>query len=127
MRKLFTILISLLVAPAAVAVTTSHWTHTTEADFKAGTFHNVVATNLGDLKLSRAVKTLLGQDAHISSVYALVEAADGTIYAGTGPQGIVLSIKNQKVETLATLGENTIVSSLLIDQKGRLLIGTSGE
>jgi hypothetical protein len=111
----------------ASAVGTSHWTHTNEADFKAGTFHNVVATNLGDLKLSRAVKTLLGQDAHISSVYALVEAADGTIYAGTGPSGIVLSVKNQKVETVATLGENMIVSSLLIDQKGRLLIGTSGE
>ena len=30
-----------------------------ETDFKAGTFDNVVATNLGDLKLSRAVKTLL--------------------------------------------------------------------
>ncbi len=114
-------------AMTASAVGTSHWTHTSEADFKAGTFHNVVATNLGDLKLSRAVKTLLGQDAHISSVYALVEAADGTIYAGTGPSGIVLSVKDQKVETVAKLDDNTIVSSLLIDQKGRLLIGTSGE
>ena len=112
---------------SAFAVGTSHWTHTNEADFKAGTFHNVVATNLGDLKLSRAVKTFLGQDAHISSVNAMVEAADGTIYAGTAPQGIVLSIKNQKVETLATLGENTIISALLVDQKGRLLIGASGE
>jgi hypothetical protein len=115
------------VGATASAVNTSHWTHTSEADFKAGTFHNVVATNLGDLKLSRAVKTLLGQDAHISSVYALVEAADGTIYAGTGPSGIVLSVKDKKVETLATLGDNMIVSSLLIDHKGRLLIGTSGE
>src|SRR3954468_5950749 len=91
----------LLIACSAFAVTTSHWTHTNEADFKAGTFHNVVATNLGDLKLSRAVKTLLGQEAHISSVYALVGAADGTICAGPGPSGIVLSIKDQKVETLA--------------------------
>src|SRR3954469_24380897 len=125
--KLRILLVTCLCSSVALAIGTSHWSHTSEADFKAGTFHNVVATNLGDLKLSRAVKTLLGQDAHISSVYALVEAADGTIYAGTGPQGIVLSIKNQKVETLATLGENIIVSSLLIDQKGRLLIGASGD
>jgi hypothetical protein len=117
----------LIAGSSTFAVATSHWTHTSEADFKAGTFHNVVATNLGDLKLSRAVKTFLGQDARISSVYAMVEAADGTIYAGTGPQGIVLSIKNQKVETIAVLGENTLITSLLIDHKGRLLIGTSGE
>ena len=59
----------------ALAVGTSHWTHTSEADFKNGTFTHVVATNLGDLKLSRAVKTLLEQDAKVSAVYALVEAA----------------------------------------------------
>jgi hypothetical protein len=40
-------------------VNTSHWVHTNEADFKKGTFRNVVATNLGDLKLSRAVKTIV--------------------------------------------------------------------
>jgi hypothetical protein len=55
-------------ALSAEAVTVSHWTHTSEADFKPGTFHNVVATNLGDLKLSRAVKTLLDQDPKISPV-----------------------------------------------------------
>src|SRR4051812_38215995 len=127
MRKLFTILIALLVAPAAVAVTTSHWTHTTEADFKAGTFHNVVATNLGDLKLSRAVKTLLGQNEKVSAVHALVQAPDGTIYAGTGPEGVLLAVKDGKVSEVASLGENTNILSLLIDDHGRLLIGTGGE
>src|SRR5215813_8731010 len=82
-------LLTLALATAPVfAVTTSHWMHTNEADFKKGSFHNVVATNLGDLKLSRAVKTLLEQDPKVGAVYALVEAKDGTIYAGTGPQGV---------------------------------------
>ena len=53
----FTLVLAL--APFALGVGTSHWTQTTEADFKAGTFDNVVATNLGDLKLSRATQTLL--------------------------------------------------------------------
>src|SRR5688572_20812609 len=75
------------------AVGTSNWTHSSEADFNQGTFDNVVATNLGDLKLSRAVKTLLEQDARISSVSALAEGPDGSVYAGTGPNGLLLRIK----------------------------------
>ena len=59
MRNFFTLLICLGITSAALAVGTSHWTHTSEADFKAGTFKDVVATNLGDLRLSRAVKSLL--------------------------------------------------------------------
>ena len=90
----------------ALAVQTSHWTHTNEADFKNGTLQNVVATNLGDLKLSRAVKTLLEQDAKISAVYALAAAKDGTIYAGTGPQGVVLQIKGDKVTELLKLDDD---------------------
>src|SRR3954469_13817511 len=86
-------------AMSALAVGTSHWTHTNEADFKAGTFDNVVATNLGDLKLSRATRTLLAQDARISAIYALAQAPDGSIYAATGPQGVLLRIDGDKVET----------------------------
>src|SRR5436190_21170342 len=110
-------LLIIVIAAPALAVGTSHWTQTTEAEFKAGTFHNVVATNLGDLKLSRAVKTILGQDAHVSAVYALVEAPDGTIYAGTGPEGVLLSGKNEKATTVANLGDDVSIFSLLIDSK----------
>src|SRR3954468_2522293 len=117
----------LLIACSAFAVTTSHWTHTNEADFKAGTFHNVVATNLGDLKLSRAIKTILGANEHVSAVHALVEAPGGTIYAGTGPEGVLMAIKNDKAEKIAELGDNVSIFSLLIDKQGRLLIGTGGD
>src|SRR4051794_21979151 len=104
--KLRILLISALLTTTALAVTTSHWTHTSEADFKAGTFHNVVATNLGDLKLSRAVNTILGQNEHVSAVHALVEAKDGTIYAGTGPEGVLLAVKDDHAEEVAKLGDN---------------------
>src|SRR5436190_21094442 len=120
------LLITAMTVPA-FAVGTSHWTQTTEAEFKAGTFHNVVATNLGDLKLSRSIKTLLGQNARVSAVHAMIEAPDGTIYAGTGPEGLLLAIKNEKVTESASLGENTSIFSLVIDSTGALLIGTGGE
>src|SRR5450432_1730406 len=126
LRKLLAVLVCLFTSPAW-AVKTSHWVHTTEADFGQGTFKNVVATNLGDLKLSREVKTLLNDDARVSAVFALAQTSDGTIYAGTGPDGILLSIKDDKVTTAAELGAHVNVVSLLVDSKGQLLVGTAGE
>src|SRR5689334_2812138 len=114
-------LLSLALTPFVLGVGTSHWTQTTEADFKAGTFDNVVATNLGDLKLSRATHTLLAQDARVSAVYAMAEAPDGSIYAATGPQGILLRVNGEKVETVAELGDGASLFSLHFDAQGRLL------
>ncbi len=103
------------------------WTHTSEADFRPGTFVNVVATNLGDLKLSRATRTLLEQDPRVSTVYALAQTADGTVYVGTGPQGVLLSVKDGNVTTVATIADSVGIFSLAIDGNGKLLIGTGGE
>src|SRR5687768_1094265 len=110
-------LVSLL-ATSALAVGTSHWTHSTEADFKAGKFEGVVATNLGDLKLSRSVKTLLEQDARVSAVYALAEAPDGTVYAGTGPQGVLLRIRGEDVSEVTKLEDGTSIFALAFDGSG---------
>ena len=103
---------------SALAVGTSNWTQTSEADWKAGTFDNVVATNLGDLKLSRAVKTVLEQDEQVSSVNALAEGPDGTIYAGTGPRGVLLKVKGDDVSKLMTVDDATGILSLLVDKRG---------
>ena len=77
----------LLSSLTARAVTTSHWIQTNEADFQSGTLHDVVVTNLGDVKLSRAVKTLLDQDPRISSVIALAEGPDGMRTKGQARSG----------------------------------------
>ncbi|HET6246937.1 MAG TPA: hypothetical protein VFE47_04495 [Tepidisphaeraceae bacterium] len=110
----------------ASAVSTSYWRQANTADFKAGTLENVVATNLGDLKLSRAVKTLLEEDPKISSVNALAEAPDGSIYAGTGPHGMLLQIKDEKVSTIATLPDAAVLS-LVVEKNGAIIIGTGGQ
>ena len=116
--KLISLVSVLAVASSTFAVGTSHWTHTSEADFKNGTFTHVVATNLGDLKLSRAVKTLLEQDAKVSAVYALVEAPDGTVYAGTGPQGVVMKVAGDKVTEALKLDEVDEPLFFNLDTKG---------
>jgi hypothetical protein len=119
--------LALVVPRMGLAVGTSHWIQQSEADWKQGTFDGVVATNLGDLKLSRAVKTIMSEDPRVSSVYCFAESADGTLYAGTGPQGVLLAIKGETVSTVAQLGDNVNIFSLMFDDQGRLLIGTGGE
>ena len=120
----------LLLSAAALpvwAVQTSHWSHAGEDSFKQGTSHNVVVTNLGDVKLSRAVKTILEEDAKVSAVYAMVEAADGTIYAATGPHGVLLRVKDDKATPVAEFEDNTSIFALISDAKGNLIVGVSGE
>lgn len=126
MHRMIALFVCAVTMPA-FAVSTSHWVHRTEAEFKAGKFENTVVTNLGDVKLSRALKTLLEQDPHISSVYCMVEAPDKTIYAGTGPDGIILQIKDDKVSTFAHLDDAAAIFSLLIGRDGKLLAGTGGD
>src|SRR5665213_2427768 len=114
MRIKFFPLICLLFAAPTFAVSTSHWTQANEGDFKAGTLHNVVVTNLGDVKLSRAVKTLLEEDPKVSTVTGRAQAPDGTSYAGTAPQGVLLKVDGDKVTTLATLEETVSIDALLV-------------
>src|SRR6476646_1878936 len=126
-RAAAAVLLAAALAVPALAVGTSNWSQTNEADFKHGTFDNVVATNLGDLKLSRAVKTLLEQDPQVSAVNAMAEAPDGAVYAGTGPRGILLRAKGETVEKVAILDDATNIFSVTFDKDGRLLVGTGGE
>ena len=117
----------LVAASPAIAVQTSHWNHTGEEVFKKSAMHNVVVTNLGDVKLSRAVKTILEQDAKVSAVYGLVEMPDGTIYAATGPHGVLLQIKDGKAVPVAEFEDNSSLFALMVDGQGGLLIGVSGD
>ena len=76
MRKVSSSLILVVVMTIAApvfAVKTSHWRHSTESDFDSGVFERVVATNLGDLKLSRELSNLLGDDARVRAVFAMVQ------------------------------------------------------
>src|SRR5438105_5379481 len=120
MKKFIWLPLLVLAAPV-LAVGTSYWKQTSEADFKAGTLENVVATNLGDLKLSRAIKTLIEQDPQISAVNAMAEAADGSIYAGTGPHAVLIQIKDEKVSTLATIPDAAAILSIVVEKNGGIL------
>jgi hypothetical protein len=121
----FQMVILLLAAPA-LAVSTSHWTQNSEADFKAGTLHNVVVTNLNDVKLSRAIHTLLDENPKVGMVTALAEGKGGVIYAGTAPRGVLLQVSGDKVTEVTTIEDAVSITALKAEPDGGLLIGVSG-
>jgi hypothetical protein len=113
-------------AVQAGAISTSHWVQSDEDDFDAGTMHNVVVTNLGDVKLSHAVQVIQQENPDVTTVNCLAAGPDGTIYAGTGPKGQLLAVKGDKVSMVANIDGAINILCLLVDNSGGLLIGTGG-
>lgn len=128
----------LLVASSSVlAVKPAKWVHQSEADFLTGVQRSVVVTSQGELRLSRAVRSLYEvpkptADGDVATppaaVLSLAQAKDGTVYAGTGVSGQILAIKDGKSSVFATLpGDDVLVTALLADAAGNLYAAASGE
>lgn len=109
------------------ATRVQYFRHGSQTEFETGTLENVVATNFGELKLARAVESILGDEGAYASVDALAETADGTVYIGTTAHGKLLSLKDGKTTEIADFGEAAAVAALKVTASGDLLIGVGGE
>lgn len=106
------------------AVQPQRWVHTTEADFQDGEAENVAITNLGDLKLARAVEDLAELPEGVSIVFDAQRYA-GDLYVAAGPEGVLLKLTDDGFETLAEFpGEQVFC---LHEGGSGLLVGVSGE
>jgi len=114
-----------LAAAAAVAAGTQVFVETNEEDFAAGRSEGVVWTNLGTLRLGRALDTLLAETDGVDYVADLAEAPDGSIYAVTGGAGRVYRLKDGKVALYATLPDKFLFSCA-VGPKGTLYVGSGG-
>jgi len=112
-------------APAG-AVKTALWTHEQPSDFTAGKLDNLVTTSQGELMLGRQIDRLLEAGDRFDAVNALAQAADGRLYAATGPEGVIYRIDGDKAEPFARLPEGAAAMSLLFAADDRLLVGTGG-
>ncbi|HEX4955895.1 MAG TPA: hypothetical protein VF017_21110 [Thermoanaerobaculia bacterium] len=75
------------------------------------------------LKVDRSGKVETLFTASEPAVFALAVAADGTVYAGTSPQGKVYRLKDGASEVFFDPGQ-TYVWALALDADGRLLVAT---
>lgn len=128
LRRSLLVAAVLSVASAAFGGQTQKWLADTEAAFREGKVKNLVLTSSGELRLSREFKAITASTDEIPAlINALVQGPDGTIYAATGPEGKILAIKDGKTSTFATLDSHPLLTALLVDDKGNLLVGASGE
>lgn len=123
---LFGIAASLGICPLLLAAGTSNWTHTSEADF-AGKMESVVASSLGELRLSRDTQKLIEQDARFDVVYSVKQLPDGSVVLGTGPSGLVMKLSDGKLTELYKPSGAAMVSALALLPGGKLLVGLSGD
>jgi WD40 repeat protein len=113
-----------LAAPAATAKT-QVFLETSEAEFAQGHADGIVWTNLGTMRLGRAVESLLPTTEGVDYVARLAEGPDGSIYAVTGGAGRIYRIKDGKVSLVATLADKFLFSCV-VDKGGDLYVGSGG-
>ena len=112
----------------SLAVTTSSWVHKAADNFGSSTMHEVVATNHGDLRLSRTTQPLIKDDPRLELTYCLAQAPDGATLIGTGPEGVILRrSKTGDVTQLYKAGPDTLVTAMQVLPDGELLAGISGK
>ncbi len=86
MRQLGVLIVVAALAPAALAVTTRTWHITSYKDFEEGEANGVLLSSLGEASSGFGATRLEVPEA---VVYSSLTAPDGSIYLGTGDQGMV--------------------------------------
>ncbi len=130
MKRTFLATLAALVAftTSAFAVQRKTWTQTAADDFQKGDFTQTVATSDGKIQLSRKVRQLLDPGKEILIVTALAEDTRGTVYAATGPKGLIYRREKGKDKFVPYYsGEEKLINCLFIDAADRLYAGTSGK
>jgi len=126
-RTAWTILTAAVIAAGAPAVSarTETFLETNQDQFDQGTFDGVVSTNLGRLRLGRALDDLLAETEGVDYIARCDEAPDGAVYAVTGGSGRVYRVADGKVTLYATL-QDPYLFSVLVDKNGDLYVGSGG-
>jgi len=112
-----------LLAPALHAATTTTWEMNTYQDFLKGRFRGVSLDRDGRLTLAPKLDTVFssGQPA----IWSMVQAPDGSLYAGTGHRGRVYRIDASGASTLVWTADEPEVFAVALDAKGVLYAATS--
>ena len=99
------------------------WEMTSYKDFLAGRLSGLSLTRDGRLMLAPKTETLFASEQPI--VWSVVQATDGTLYAGTGHRGRVFRIDPSGKSSLLWTSDQPEVFALALDSKGVLYAGTS--
>ncbi len=110
-------------AVAAFGATTTTWEMSTYQDFIRGRFNGVSLDRDGRLMLAPKLDTLLTSGQAV--VWSMVQAADGSLYIGTGHRGRVYHVTPSGASTLVWTADQPEVFALALDPAGVLYAATS--
>lgn len=105
--------------PAAAGGTRA-WRLTDYKDFDAGESTGVLLSSLGEATSGYSAARI---DIGEAIVYCSASAPDGTVYLGTGDQGVVYAYQHGKLRRLAKL-DTVLVASLAVGPNGVVFAGT---
>ncbi len=83
----------LAVVSSVLAVKPVTWTHSTEAEFASGELTKTVVTSLGEVKLSRALETLVEPAEKTGMVSAIAIDKRGEVYLAAAPKATVYRLE----------------------------------
>lgn len=115
--------ISMLIASAISAATTTTWEMNSYQDFLKGRFSGIALDRDGRLTLAPKLETLFssGQPA----VWSVAQASDGSLYLGTGHRGRVYRISKSGTSSLAWTADQPEVFAVAVNPAGILYAATS--
>jgi sugar lactone lactonase YvrE len=109
-----------ITASTALAGGTRIWRLTSYKDFDEGEATGVLLSSLGEATSGFSASRV---DLNEAVVYSSATAPDGTVYVGTGDQGVVYAYKGGKLRKLAKL-DAVLVASLAVGPNGTVFAGT---
>ncbi len=107
------------------AVSTQYFQDSQGTDFKAGKTENLVISNNGTLGLGLQISKLLESRTDVSTIFDVRILSDGSIIAASGPEGLLLTYKNKKWETLYKV-DQPYIFSIELGKDGVIYAGTGG-
>jgi len=105
------------------SATTATWEMNTYQDFLKGRFQGVSLDRDGRLLLAPKLETVFSSGQ--PTIWSIAQAADGSIYAGTGHRGRVYRISTSGAGTLVWTADEPEVFAVALDASGTLYAATS--
>ncbi len=126
MKKGIIVAASVLAVVSIVwAVSPVTWSHSTEAQFASGKLSKTVITPLGEVKLSRALETIVKPAKEAGIISAMVIDRRGKVYVAAAPKATIYRVDGDKLVKFAELPGVLIRSMVFVGDK--LVAGTCGK
>jgi len=110
-------------AAALLASGTTAWEMNSYSDFVRGRFDGISLSREGRLALAPKVETVFSSDQPM--IWSVVEAPDGSLYAGTGNRGRVYRVDRAGNSSVVWTAEQPEVFAVAADRRGVVYAGTS--